>query len=99
MASSELEQLLSAVHAAPGNAALVRTVARACLDEADADSLLELLAIDDAAAKLEAAQLLLAARLLLGHGERATAASLYRQAIAANPTLEDPGLQAELSGK
>jgi SpoVK/Ycf46/Vps4 family AAA+-type ATPase len=97
--SPDLEQLLAAVQAAPANAALVRTVARTCLAEADTDALRELLSVDGAEGMLEPEQQMQSARLLLGADERAAAGRLYRLAITANPTLEDPSLAAELSGK
>jgi transitional endoplasmic reticulum ATPase len=97
--SPDLEQLLAAVQAAPANAALVRTVARSCLAEADAEALRELLSVHGAEGMLEPEQQLQSARLLLGADERALAGRLYRLAIAGNPTLEDPSLAAELSGK
>jgi AAA+ superfamily predicted ATPase len=99
MASTDLEQLLAAAEAAPGNPALVRAVARACLAESDFDAFRRLLVLEGAAEALEASQRLEAARLMLREGDRGEASHLYRQAIAENPTLQDPSLEAELSGK
>jgi AAA+ superfamily predicted ATPase len=97
--SPDIEQLLDALRAAPGNAALVRAVARACLAESDPASLRELLAFDGAESMLEPQQQLDASRLLLKADDRAAAGRLYRLAVAGNPTLEDQALAAELSGK
>lgn len=42
---------------------------------------------------------LLAARRLLALGDQAAAQRAYKEALALNPTLDDPALAAELSGK
>ncbi|ALN79976.1 ATP-binding protein [Lysobacter antibioticus] len=46
-----------------------------------------------------AASLFARSRLLLGEGRREDARSLYQQAIALNPALEDAALATELAGK
>ena len=71
-----------------------RTAAAALLHDAGRhDAAARLSGIDPGRASLDLARARLAA------GDRAGAQQAYRDALAANPTLDDPALAAELSGK
>lgn len=127
MTANDIDDLVRALLASPGNEVLAGLVLRACVDAGDADRLASALQIDGArfdadGALAEAGAALLArkgrldaarrlapadgatanlvqARQLLADGERARAREAYERALVLNPTLDDPGLAAQLEGK
>lgn len=99
MTDQHLEELQQALDAAPGNVALLRVFAQACLDAGSTERLADFLKDPAKLAVLTPEALVACARALLDGGHRNEAERAYNIALSGNPTLEDPAFQARLSGK
>lgn len=90
---------MQALAASPTNLSLARLVAQACIDGGDADALAEILELAGGPVLLSPPQRIDAARLLSTAGDAGRGRSCYDSAIDENATLQDPALEALLTGK